>query len=168
MRSAPPFQLPVFFLKPGELFVGGPNQEPTSVKTVLGSCISLTLFHPRFKLSLMCHAMLPFCLEGDACLVRCRQPYKYVECVIPEMIARMRRWGVSLTELEAKLFGGADMFSINGRNPLSSVGGQNIEASLDLLKAEGIRLCVKDVGGHVGRKIYFYSHNGQVWLKHLN
>ena len=43
-------------LQPGELFFG---KEDVVVRTVLGSCIAITLWHPEQKQGGMCHYMLP-------------------------------------------------------------------------------------------------------------
>lgn len=43
-------------LQPGELFFG---KEDVVVKTLLGSCIAITLWHPEQKQGGMCHYMLP-------------------------------------------------------------------------------------------------------------
>ena len=44
------------FLKPGEIYVG---REPAEVSTILGSCISVTMFSEGLKLGAICHALLP-------------------------------------------------------------------------------------------------------------
>ena len=43
-------------LKPGELLI---CREPHEVTTVLGSCVSITMFNARLGLAAICHAMLP-------------------------------------------------------------------------------------------------------------
>jgi len=47
--------LPVRYLKPGELFI---TDKPFFVKTVLDSCLTITMFSPRARLSAICHAVL--------------------------------------------------------------------------------------------------------------
>lgn len=43
-------------LKPGDFYFGG---GATRISTLLGSCVSMTLWHPRRKIGGMCHYMLP-------------------------------------------------------------------------------------------------------------
>jgi chemotaxis protein CheD len=44
------------FLRPGDCYFGGQN---TSIRTVLGSCVSMTFWHPQLRVGGMCHYMLP-------------------------------------------------------------------------------------------------------------
>lgn len=44
------------FLHPGEFYFGG---GPTRIATLLGSCVSITVWHPRLLVGSMCHYMLP-------------------------------------------------------------------------------------------------------------
>jgi len=53
-RSAQPGQ--ALMLMPGELHFGG---EVQSLKTLLGSCVALTLWHPKRRIGGMCHFLLP-------------------------------------------------------------------------------------------------------------
>ncbi len=48
--------LPVIHLKAGEIYIA---EKPTLVATVLGSCISVTMFNNRFKIGAICHGALP-------------------------------------------------------------------------------------------------------------
>ena len=43
------------FLQPGEIFFGDSS---TRIRTVLGSCVAMTLWHPQRKVGGMCHYML--------------------------------------------------------------------------------------------------------------
>jgi len=44
------------YLKPGELYIG---EKPTKVITVLGSCVSITLFSKRLNIGAICHGRCP-------------------------------------------------------------------------------------------------------------
>jgi len=44
------------FLGPGDLFFG---DRDTRIRTLLGSCVAVTLWHPRAKLGGMCHFVVP-------------------------------------------------------------------------------------------------------------
>lgn len=44
------------FLNPGEIFFGGSGFR---VRTLLGSCVSIVLWHPNRHLGGMCHYLLP-------------------------------------------------------------------------------------------------------------
>jgi len=157
------------YLKSAGLFESSmKSKELLIVKTVLGSCISVTMFHPHTKIAVMCHAVLPVCLEKNYCKISCKEPYKYVNCVISEMASKFLKYGIDPGDIEVKLFGGADMFFLKTeREKLQSVGRQNIEAAIKAVKSENLKLKVADVGGNFGRKLFFYTHTGEVWLKYL-
>ncbi len=159
-----PSQLETLYLKPGEMAI---RTRPTKVTTVLGSCIALTLFVPRLRAGAICHALLPVCKEQPICRERCRSPHKYVNCVVPEMVRGLQEYGATVREMEVKLFGGADMFAHPRRNDALSVGRQNINAALHAVSAHALRIRLKDVGDGHGRKIHFFSHTGEVWMKRL-
>ena len=48
-----------------------------------------------------------------------------------------------------------------------TVGRKNIETALRILRNRNLDLTGFDVGGTMGRKIHFYTHTGQVWLKRI-
>jgi chemotaxis receptor (MCP) glutamine deamidase CheD len=160
-----PKELPIVYLKPAELCV---TDQPTVVRTVLGSCLAVTMFHPRLKISAICHALLPEPDMTDTEEEKPLNPYKYVNSVIPKMMAKMRNYGIALNEIEVKLFGGADLLSSSEeRIKNQPVGRLNVKTALNILEAEGLRVSVSDVGGTLGRKIFFYTHTGEVLLKRL-
>ncbi len=157
--------LPGFYLKPGEMIV---RETATQVTTVLGSCVAVTLFDARRRIGAICHALLPECRKIEVCRDGCAEPYKYVNCVVPEMVRRLARFGIRPGELEVKLFGGADMFgNLERAGRTRSVGSQNVATAIGAIEACRLRLTVSDVGGLHGRKIFFHTHTGEVWLKRL-
>lgn len=156
-----------FNLKPGEIFIAG---TPLIVTTLLGSCIAITLFTPAHRVGAICHALLPSCRGGES--IDCPERYRHVSCSLHGMLALYRERGISRVVIEAKVFGGADMFSPEpdrscGRCRVS-VGRQNITKAKEMLAAEGIRIIAADVGGCQGRKILFRPHTGEVFLQRMN
>ncbi len=156
--------LETLYLKPGEMVV---RTGPARITTVLGSCIAVTLFAPRLRAGAICHALLPVCKELDRCREPCRTPHKYVNCVVPEMVRALQRRGAATREIEVKLFGGADMFGPVKRNDYLTVGRQNIHAAVQAVEARGLKIRLRDVGNSHGRKIHFFPHTGEVWMKRL-
>jgi len=160
-----------YFLKPSDFFL---TRKPMIIKTVLGSCVAITMFCKRTETAAVCHAMLPSCEEDNACrngICRdgiCQQRYKYVKCVIPEMIRRFNRLNIDALELEVKLFGGADMFnSVLSSRTVYHVGTRNIIMARQIISKYELLVKNLDVGGAQGRKIFFNTQTGEVWLKRL-
>lgn len=156
--------LQTIFLKPAELsFV----RDPALIRTVLGSCVTVTMRNPRLHVAAACHPVLPVCRESARCRpASCRNKHKYVECVIPEMIKRFQEIGGRLDELEVKLFGGANMFSRKGlQQEILHVGSMNVSMARQKLAELELSLKSYDVGGVQGRKLFFNTVTGDVWVK---
>ncbi|HEY3277244.1 MAG TPA: chemotaxis protein CheD [Syntrophorhabdaceae bacterium] len=159
MRVAPN-PLSKIYLKPGELVVA---TEPTIVSTVLGSCISVTMYHPRFRIGVMCHAMLP---KGEA--ASGPAAFRYADLSILYMVDWFTTRGIKRNEIEVKLFGGSDVLtSISGDGAPATVGAQNVRVALETIKKEKLMLLAEDVRGEAGRKILFDTHTGHILLKRI-
>ena len=164
--SASDAELPQLYLKAGEIVV---SDTPHIVLTVLGSCLSITLFHRRSGLSAICHGLLPQCREQAGCTGTCREMGKYVECSVTWMLKRFKDAGVPFADLEVKVFGGADMFTRSSREKAPiSVGKQNIAVAQKIIERERLTVLSLDVGGTQGRKIFFNARTGDVLLKRLS
>lgn len=157
-------QLPVIYLKPGEIYLA---EKPTLVITVLGSCVSVTMFHRPSRVGAICHGLLPQCKSGELCHGHCVEEFKYVDCSIQQMVDRFVAQGIPQSEIEVKLFGGADMLTYKGDHDRETVGRQNVITSSKAIERERLNLVSSDVGGEFGRKILFYTHTGEVLLKRL-
>ena len=153
------------YLKPAEMcFV----KKPLLIKTILGSCITVTMFNHRAGAAAACHALLPTCSQESPCHnAICKQRNKYVDCIIPQMLKQFKKMKIDPSEIEVKLFGGADMFESSGKGS-ARVGSMNVEMARQVLAKYGLRLKSFDVGGTSGRKILFDTKTGEVWMKRLN
>jgi len=151
-------QLEKIYLKPGELVIA---EEPVMVTTVLGSCISVTMFHPKSGTAAICHAMLP---KGDG-----SASFKYVDTSINHMVKFFKFRKIRGNEIEVKLFGGADMFKSSTANVRNlTVGWQNIAIATECLKRCGLVSSAIDTGGRRGRKLIFKTDSGAVFIKKMN
>ena len=158
-------KLPIVYLKPAEMRF---TDHPTLVVTVLGSCLSVTMYNRRKKLGGICHGLLPRCPDQTNCVKGCGKAFKYVDCSIRHMAKLFDQRNVKRSEIEVKCFGAADMFS--GKNEscgIESVGKQNVKTAEEFILSEGLSILRMDVGGLQGRKILFYTDTGEVLLKRL-
>lgn len=153
------------YLKPGQVCVA---TRPTFISTVLGSCISATFFHPISGSAAICHAVQPVCRHYPDCSDQCVEKYKYVSCVIPEMIRILCSKGIRPSDLELKLFGGADvLIKKRPSGEMRTVGQMNIETAMETISTRGLKLKEADIGGVSGRKIVFDTKTGKVLIRHL-
>jgi chemotaxis protein CheD len=154
------------YLWPGTLLI---VNEPALITTVLGSCVSVTMFNSRLRIGGICHGLLPQCKDDGFCEQDRDICSKYVDCSIRLMIREFGILGIRKNEIEVKLFGGADMYPLTtDRSYNKTVGRQNIESSFRLLREEGLPVLNSDTGGSVSRKIIFHSHTGEVFLKKVS
>lgn len=147
------------FLNPGEVFWGGHDQ---CVRTLLGSCVSLTLWHRARQLGVICHYLLPFTPAGS------KPDGRYADAAVELMVNRIRRSGTRVQDYEGKIFGGGNMFShtlLAGSRMANTVGDKNVQAGRNLLAAIGVPLVAEDVGGNGHRTIIFDIGSGAVWVR---
>jgi chemotaxis protein CheD len=96
-------------------------------------------------------------------------PYRYVDSSIAYMIKRFESQGIKRNEIKVKLFGGADvLYYIEEDKERHTVGKKNVAKALEIINNEKLNLLMSDVGGTSGRKIFFFTHTGEILLKRLS
>lgn len=143
------------FIHAGEIFVG---VKPTEIATVLGSCVAVCLFDKVEKIGAMNHYLLPL-WNGNGL-----QTPKFGNISIPRMIENMQNVGCNLLNIEAKLFGGANIHDTQLENMM--VGKKNVLIAKELLKQHRIPIVAEDTGGSVGRRILMHSDLGKVLMRY--
>ena len=99
------------------------------------------------------------------CAELCIEAFKFMDCAIQHMLKSFRDIGIVNRDIEIKVFGGADTLQSKTSN---SIGSQNIKVTLDTLSKERLGVMAADVGDNFGRKLIFFPHTGDVYLKRLN
>lgn len=129
----------------------------------LGSCIGICIYDLSAQIGGMAHIVLPNFqnIRGD-------NPAKYADSCISLMLDKFQKLGISRSRLQAKMAGGANMFSRNEDAPLLKIGARNVEAVKFELKKAGIPLIAFDVGGDFGRTIHFDLATGELFIKTIN
>lgn len=143
------------FLQPGEFFVGDASFR---IRTLLGSCVSMTLWHPRLRIGAMSHFLLPTRTSpGDP-------DGRYCDEALGLMVAQLADYGVRAADCQAKLFGGGNMFPGRSRSG-PAIGIQNGEAATRLLAQHGIPIVASCLFGNGHRQIMFEIASGDVWSR---
>lgn len=159
-----PLQPLEIFLQPGEYYFG---DRDTRIRTVLGSCVSMTLWHPMLLVGGMCHYMLPE--RGIERRGGAWPPPdgRYADEAIALLLQEIDAVGVSHKEYQVKLFGGGNMFPGTHKSMGPHIGLKNVEAARRLVEKHGFS-CIAEHLGDVGhRNIIFNIWNGDVLMKHL-
>lgn len=131
-------------------------RETGLLKTLLGSCIGLTLFDDRRRIGGMAHILLPHSSGSDA------PAGKFADTAIPELIRLLEAAGSKSRHLTAKLAGGANMFLSSAPR---CIGEQNLAAVLELLKQHLIPVMAIHCGGNQGRRMTLDVANGDVLVE---
>lgn len=146
-------------LEPGDYFVGDHNHQ---VRTLLGSCVSITLWSPGPRIGAMCHFLLARRgRAGDGPL-----DSRYGDEALDLMCAGLRARGVDPASCEAKLFGGGDMFGRPQMRSSIGVGHDNGIQARRMVEARGARVVAESLFGEGHRQIVFDVASGSVWVHH--
>ena len=148
------------FLQPGEHFVGDASYR---IRTLLGSCVSITLWHPVHRVGAMSHFLLPSrntpaggVLDG-----------RYGEEVMSIMLRELDSIDVKPSQCVGKIFGGGNMFPGQTRTDARNVGIKNGEAARELLLAHRIPIVSESLFGVGHRQIIFDISTGDVWARQV-
>ena len=139
---------------PGQLWFGEGN---VRVKTLLGSCVAVTLWHPRRRVGGMCHYLLPT-RERPAGQAR---DGRYGTEAVEMLIQSLRGSGAKASEFECHLYGGADTMP-DSIGTKFNVGERNIEQAWNLIEHYGLELQGVDVGDSVPRTVILDVGVGEV------
>ena len=156
---APPDVMEVF-LQPGEFYFG---EERTRIRTLLGSCVAVSLWHPQLRIGGMCHYMLPHRPHP-----RGREPLdgRYADEAMQLFAAELRRSRTHAAQYHAKVFGAGAMFAqAPGRHP--DISARNMAAAGELLARHGFQVHAQDIGGRGHRNVILDLWSGDVWLKRV-
>lgn len=144
------------FIHVGEIHVGA---RPTEISTILGSCVAVCLYDNVQRIGSMNHYLVPL-WNGNGL-----QSPKYGNISITRLIESMLNIGCDISNMEAKVFGGANVIDVANDNMM--IGRKNILVAKEVLKEYGIPIVAQDTGGEKGRRIMMRSDTGKIFLKYL-
>lgn len=139
----------------GDVKTAGP---PDVLKAVgLGSCVAVALYDRHLKAGSLVHVVLP-CIEGSHDR---SDPGRFADVAIDMMVDKMKRAGSCIRSLEARIFGGGNMFpgTISPGSEMD-IGSKNVLAVREELKRLDIRIVAEDVGGDIGRTVLLDTSDG--------
>lgn len=141
------------------------SRHPATLITLgLGSCIGLVIYDQSSRTAGMVHIMLPDSREAK----NIPKPGKFADTALPLLLDELDKLGASRAQLRAKMAGGAQMFTMPGKDSaLFAVGTRNVEATTKLLASTGIRLVASDTGGSKGRSVEFNTETLKFVVKTL-
>jgi chemotaxis protein CheD len=155
-----PHDILEIFLQPGDYYFG---EEKTRIRTLLGSCVAITLWHPGRRIGGMCHYMLPHRPQRSASEAL---DGRYAEEAMAMFRNSLRETGTRPTDYQLKLFGGGQMFQHLDRTRRHvDISQRNVETGRELAARHGFKVQAEDLGGAGHRNVILDLWSGDVWLK---
>lgn len=142
------------YIEPGGFFLANENYR---LRTLLGSCVSITLWHPQRRIGAMTHFLLPG-REGPVGEFDGR----YGEEATWWLLLELTRLKIVPTDCEARIFGGGNMFPDQKLCKGIQVGKRNGEAARRWLTALRFPIVEEDLYGTGHRTIVFDVATGEV------
>ncbi len=156
------FNSNIVTIYPGE-FYSSKGEE--LISTILGSCISITLYDPKSRIGGMNHFMLArnnkVGVETGNTLMGRFGEYA-MQLLIDDLVSK----GANPKNFEAKVFGGSNIFNMPEKTG-AQVGAVNIDFAFDYLNNHSIKIINSDTGGIKPRKIFFDPVTSKVFLKYV-
>jgi chemotaxis protein CheD len=128
------------------------------IKTLLGSCVAVTFWHPERRIGAMCHYLLP---QRPRPRTGPRDA-KYGEEAIAMITETFLKRGLRPQVFEVQMFGGANMFSHLPLGMVPDIGGKNAQGGQRMLLEAGFRVLRQDLAGVEPRVILFDIGSGLV------
>ena len=116
--------------------------------------------HRKKKIGAIFHALLPAIPDNEKNKLSTNH-YKYVDSSIKHIINSFYRRGVKQSQIETKVFGGAE----GAFKGVIKPGAKNIMTAFEILSVHNIKIVASDVGGEKGRNLVFVSNTGEVFVK---
>jgi len=129
---------------------------PEQIRSVLGSCVGVTLVDRRAKIGGMVHVILPDSTEGSG------DPGKFADTAVELLLESMLNAGATRGRICAKIAGGARMF---GTASTTGLGERNVTAVKQCLEKIQVPLLAEDCGGEKGRKITLDPATGDLTVQ---
>lgn len=128
----------------------------------LGSCVGIALYDRRTKKGGLLHIMLP----DSNSFSDTSKWEKFADLAIPRVVDELT--GGKNHTLEAKIAGGASMFTFESSSPGLQIGQRNIEKVKEVLADLSIPIIGEDVGGKTGRTMTVDLENFEVSIRLVN
>jgi len=143
-------------LLPGQWYFGAAE---VRLHTLLGSCVAITLWHPKRRMGGMCHFLLPT-RTRSACG---GLDGRYGDEAVALLCNELRSSGCRPQDFEVHVYGGADTLPGEAKVKLN-IGERNVAQARVLIDHYGFQLQQVDVGGCEPRQVVLDLRSGQVTM----
>lgn len=157
------FDRKMIILSPGEFHA---TTDDVVLSTLLGSCVAACLYDPANKIIGMNHFMLVGSQNKEDNYFL-SDSGRYGINAMELLINSMMKLGADKKNIKAKSFGGAHVLN-SVQITFANIPANNVNFIKKFLEAENIKLISDDLGGVLGRKIFFFNSTYKVLLKKLD
>jgi chemotaxis protein CheD len=147
------------------------------IRTLLGSCVAFTAWHPIRRIGGMCHYLLPAGETGKVIGERLNGLYAEEAVVLFEQAFRAS--GTQARDYVVNMFGGGSMFphlslgescdiDCNPKLPPAvcrDVACKNVTQGKSIFTSRGFVIAGEDVGGLGSRQLIFDVWSGHIWIR---
>jgi chemotaxis protein CheD len=147
------------FLQPGELYFGNKD---TRIRTLLGSCVAVTWWHPQRQIGAMCHYLLPNRPKTQK-NPSGKRDGRYAEEAFATLLDYISKERTQPSDYEVKIFGGGNM--LMSAKITNAVGPRNVDYGKLWLANHGFTVRREHVAGDGHRNIIFDVESGDVWVR---
>lgn len=134
------------------------SESVVCIRTILGSCVSVTFFDPSSQTAAIIHGLYP----GKG------KNASYTETAIDMVVHEFQNRGITPHAVIAKLFGGSKITLSQPSDKESfMVGHENIKSARRGLERYDIAIFSEDIGSEYGRELRFFTDTGDVYIKKI-
>lgn len=141
------------FLKSGEIFF---STSPSSIMTILGSCIAFCVYDHRLKIGGMAHYLLPSRNKNQNVL----HENQFGEYAIPNLLKFFKNNGSKKSDLLVTVLGGGH----NSTEGSMAVAQANINCAYHWIKKLKLKLQIEKTFTNGGVKILMNTFSGEIFI----
>jgi len=146
-------------LHPGDFYF---TQEKVVMETLLGSCIAIVLWHPKYKFGGMCHFVLPKQGKAKDNLLNGR----FAEDAIEMFRLAVKQHNTNIRHYEISVFGGS-MMNTTAYTKESSIGEKNSAMMEKFIKKQNFNVIELDLRGNKARRLSFNTITGKIITRYI-
>ncbi|OHD23241.1 MAG: hypothetical protein A2Y34_07415 [Spirochaetes bacterium GWC1_27_15] len=155
--------LKIYIVPIGGIYV---TKDPMVLQTVLGSCVSVTLFDKKLKFGGMNHIVLPGSFIGMEVEKMIKEKdSRYGIFSLEKLIYEMLNFGSQKKDMEAKIFGASFM---GRKKQILDIQTSNVEFVKSFLDMAKIKIVEELTLQNEALKIFFNTQTGIVEVERLN
>jgi len=135
------------------------DYSPKVLKTIVGSCVAIAIYSEVDGFGWLSHIMLPKAINHKS------NNFKYADYAISKGIELFKMKGYKMSNLTAKLVGGAKIYFASEDSIIPDIGKENVLICRKLLMENNIKIKAESVLGSFGRTVFFNLKDGSLFVK---